>query len=54
MRHNHSCKKILFSKMHTYLLFQDLLFQEVEDSNRRILMQNANIIEKTVIIVIQY
>ena len=54
MRHNHSCKKILFSKMHTYLLFQDLLFQEVEDSNRRILMQNANIIERTVIIVIIY
>lgn len=54
MRHNHSCMKILFSKMHTYLLFQDLLFQEVEDSNRRILMQNANIIEKTVIIVRQY
>ena len=54
MRHNHSCMKMLFSKMHTYLLFQDLLFQEVEDSNRRILMQNANIIEKTVIIVIQY
>lgn len=54
MRHNHSCKKILFSKMHTSLLFQDLLFQEVEDSNRRILMQNANIIERTVIIVIIY